>query len=291
VAERAACWESRGDVIGIRSPREVLLVARIAVCWRAREEVVDVARRARNAYVRPGQREPRLVVVELGAVPRRCGVTGGAGRGEVRRNVVRIAGTREVRLVAAVAIGGQRWVVIVDVTLSAGDRHVRARQRERCLAVVKLRTTPGRGAVARRAGGREADHGMRGAICVVEVGLVASEAVGGKRAGVIVVDVALGAVDRHVGACQRELCGVVIKCGACPRGSRMADRAIGRESAGGVRRARGGVEIRLVAGIAIGGRRAEVVVSVALRTGHGCVLARQRPLRINRMIEFRIVPV
>ena len=96
VAERAACGKSRGDVIGVRGPRKVLLVARIAVCWRTREDVVDMARRTRNAYVCSGQRERRLVVVELGAVPCCCVVTGSAGRGEVRRNVVGIAGPGEV---------------------------------------------------------------------------------------------------------------------------------------------------------------------------------------------------
>jgi hypothetical protein len=71
----------------------------------------------------------------------------------------------------------------------------------------------------------------------------------------------------------------------------VADRAIGREPAGNVRRAGRGVEIRLVAGIAIGGRRLEIVIGVALRTGHGGMLARQRPLGIKRVIELRIVPV
>lgn len=71
----------------------------------------------------------------------------------------------------------------------------------------------------------------------------------------------------------------------------MTDRAIGREAARNVRGVRSSVELRLVASEAVGGRRIVVVVGVALRAGHGCMLAGQRIVRIDGMIEFCIRPI
>jgi len=106
VAESAVRRESRSHVIGICGSGEVPLMAGVTVRRRTREDVVHVTRGTRNAYVRAGQRKRRLIVIELGAVPRDCVVTGGAGRREVRSNVIRIGRPDEVCLVAPVAIGG-----------------------------------------------------------------------------------------------------------------------------------------------------------------------------------------
>lgn len=100
-----------------------------------------------------------------------------------------------------------------------------------------------------------------------------------------------GAGHGHVGTGQREFRGVVIKGGSSPARGGVAKRAIRRKSSGNVGRVVGPVEVRLVAGNA-GRRRVVVVVAgVALCAGHGGVLAGERVMRVERVIEFCIRPI
>lgn len=65
-----------------------------------------------------------------------------AVRRETTRYVSRIRRAIEICLMAAVAGGGQRCVVIIYVALCAGHSNVRARERERSRAVIERCPTP-----------------------------------------------------------------------------------------------------------------------------------------------------
>jgi hypothetical protein len=140
--------------------------------------------------------------------------------------------------------------------------------------MVEGRTGPGSGVMTRRARGWEADGRMGRRIGVVEIGLVATIAVRGKAAGVIVIDVAQSALHGGVRARQRELRRVVIKRCSRPHGNGVAHLTIRRETSRDVIRVRRPVVVSLMAGVAGGGRRRVVVVGVALRARHFCVPAR-----------------
>jgi hypothetical protein len=60
-------------------------------------------------------------VVEVDIGPVRRGMASVAGGGEAGRDVVGVGGAIPIRLVAAVAIGGKRGVVIVYVAFRARD--------------------------------------------------------------------------------------------------------------------------------------------------------------------------
>lgn len=83
----------------------------------------------------------------------------------------------------------------------------------------------------------------------------------------------------------------MVETGSSPTRCGVAHRAIGGETAGNVRRIRGPLEVCLVAGVAGGGSVVVVVVGVALRAGHGGVLARQRIMRVEGVIELGIGPI
>lgn len=212
VAKTAVCRESRSDVIGISGAGKVLLMAGVTVRGCTREDVVHVAGGTRNAYMRAGERKWCLIVIELGAVPCGCVVTGGTGRGEVRSNVIRIGRPGEVCLVASVAIGGQRDVVIAGVALRTCDRYVGAGQWKRSLVVIKRRTVPRGRCVTCDAGCWESDGRVRRAVCVIEVRLMASHAICRKAARIIIGEMTLSTLRGRVRARQRELRVVVVKC-------------------------------------------------------------------------------
>ena len=96
---------------------------------------------------------------------------------------------------------------------------------------------------------------------------------------------------RRVEASQRERGCVVVEARWHPSSRRVAERAISGEAGSNVVRARRPRKVCLVAGVAIGRRRGIAVVSVALRARHRCMLARQRPVRIQGMIEYRVIPI
>ena len=143
-------------MIGILRPREVGLMATVAIGRQRCVVVVHVAGRAGHALVGSGQRECGLVVIEHRAIPGSGGVAGRAGGREAGRYMIRVSRPGEVGLVSTVAIGRKGGVVVVDVAGRAGHGLMRAGQRERRLVVIENRAIPGRGRVASRAGGREA---------------------------------------------------------------------------------------------------------------------------------------
>ena len=90
---------------------------------------------------------------------------------------------------------------------------------------------------------------------------------------------------------QRERCGVVIESRRSPTGCSVAYAAVGREPGRNVIGRSGPREICLVAGVARGGRRCVVVVRMALGAGHSGMHARQRIVRVKRVVEFGVIPV
>lgn len=118
---------------------------------------------------------------KIGMVERRIGpgrrvVTSRAGRRESRRLMVRIGGAVVVSLMAAIAIGGQRRVVVVHVAVGAGHRGMCPGQRERRVVVIERRIGPRGRAVAHIARCWETHLNMVRVVCVVVVRLVATDA-------------------------------------------------------------------------------------------------------------------
>jgi CO dehydrogenase/acetyl-CoA synthase epsilon subunit len=124
--------ELRRNVIWIRGRVETRLMTPDTSIWRIIEIAVDMAFRAivRDGHVRArdgpnggmvkGRRHPRLITMALNTI-----------RWELRRNVIRICSSIEIRLVTADA---SIWSIIeipVDMAFRAivGDGHVRARDR------------------------------------------------------------------------------------------------------------------------------------------------------------------
>ena len=100
-------------------------------------------------------REPR--VIERGTRPTRRGMARGAGRWESSGSVVRIRRVLVVSLVAAVAVGRQRRVVAIHVTIDTLPRRygMRSRQRESGRVVVESTVRPGDRVMAHLASCRE----------------------------------------------------------------------------------------------------------------------------------------
>jgi len=136
------------------------------------------------------------------------------------------------------------------VTLGAGDLGVGAGQWELSRVVIEGRPGPVGGAVAGSARGGEAYRRVGRTVGLVEIGLVASDAVSG-QSGVVIVDVALGAGDLGVGAGKWELSLAVVEGSAGPSRRVVALRAGGGEADGRVRRTVGFIKVGLVAPVAV----------------------------------------
>lgn len=137
MAELARLRETRGDVIGTGRGVEVVQVARDAGCGQSNKHVVHVAGRAGDVDVEAGQRKWRLRVIEDAPRPGSGRVAERTVCGESCRDMARICGGCESRLVATVAIGRHRREVAPNVTQVAGHSDVETRQREYRLAVVE----------------------------------------------------------------------------------------------------------------------------------------------------------
>jgi hypothetical protein len=125
---RSTCGRpARGHVVGIRRPREIRLVARIAVSRRTGEDVVYMTQIARDRRMRTGEWERRVVVIERRSGPICRRVAGAACCWESRSRVARIRRSIPVGLMAAIAGGRQRCVVVVRVAGRACDSRMESR--------------------------------------------------------------------------------------------------------------------------------------------------------------------
>ncbi len=156
VTDRAVRRKSRCHVIRIVGPREIRLVARIAIHRRIRVVAVEMTLQARERRVHARQR-----------IARHCGVVERRVRPGSRRMANRAVGGKtgchmrgiirpvKIRLVAAIAVRGEGTEVIVHVALSAGYRHVRPGQREPRLCMIEYRRAPPTRCMTCRAAGGE----------------------------------------------------------------------------------------------------------------------------------------
>ena len=116
-----------------------------------------------------------------------------------RRYMIRIRGSGEVHLVAAIAGCRCAGKDIVDVAQIAGNRGMRTSQRKRCAVVIEGCSSPAGGGVAGVAGGGKARRGVRRVVGSVPIRLMAAVA-GSRQRGVVVVHVAGCAGDCEMSA-------------------------------------------------------------------------------------------
>ena len=97
-------------------------------------------------------------------------------RREAGGYVVRIRGSSEIRLMAAIA--GRRCAGkdIIDVTQNAGNSCMRARQRKWRVVVIEGRARPVYSRVTRIAGGGEARRGVRWVVGAIPIRLMTAVA-------------------------------------------------------------------------------------------------------------------
>jgi hypothetical protein len=205
----ASLREPAGNVVGIRSPLEILEVARHASSAVQSVVAVDVAIGAlsRRICVQAGQRKAGGGVIELAVGPlhdvmallTRCGET------SVRH---RSRGAGEIFLVTREARRAGQVVIVVDVAIDAlaGRVRVPSSQQEPGHAVVKLGVQPVVGCVAALARGGKLGGNVVRIGSALKVRLVAGEARRGHRLKLAVgaTLVAGIAVDGCVGTGQRE---------------------------------------------------------------------------------------
>ena len=133
-----------------------------------------------------------------------------AGGRKPSRRVGGVSGAVVIGLVAVDAGAAVQAVIVVGVALRALQVHVRARQGETGGCMIKRCTQPIGGGVAQGAILREPRRLVRGICGAVVSGQVTVDA-GAACQAVIVVDVALRALQVHVRAGQSEARGRVIK--------------------------------------------------------------------------------
>jgi len=286
--------EARRHVVRIRRGVEIVQVAADAGRVGSGQVVivVDVAQGARNRRVRTGQWEAGRRVVKRRARPGGGVVTLFAGLRDARRDVIRIRGSLEILQVATYAGGRRQVVVVVDVALRALQRRVRAGQREACVVVIKGGLRPRRRVVALLTGLREPRTHVIRIRRTLEIFHVAADAIRIRACQVVVVvDVALGALQSGMRAGQRESGRGVIESRSRPRRGVMALRTSLREAGLYVIRIGSALEILQVAADAsrIRTREVVVVVDVALRALHGRMRARQREAG-RGVVEIRVRP-
>lgn len=189
-------------------------------------------------------REPG--VIEHRAEPG-TGVVASLARGrETSGDMVRVVRSLVIRLVAAIAGGRQRGVVVVHVALRAGDGYVETGERESRQVMVEGCLQPRRGVVTYLARVGESHRCVRRIVGAVVIRHVASRA---RRVRQVVVSVyvTLCAGDAHVEAGQWEPGVVVIEGRRQPGNGGVANRAIDRKGSLHVVRIRCAVVIRHVA--------------------------------------------
>lgn len=145
---------------------------------------IGMATRTHAIGIAMVRREP--CVIECGAGPTGRGVARLARSREASSRMIRVRRVLVISLVAAVARGRQRRVVIVHVATRAGSVYVGAGQRECSVVVVESRRSPRGGVVAGIARLRKPDLRMVRVGSVVVIGHVAR---GTCRAGQVVIAV------------------------------------------------------------------------------------------------------
>ncbi len=144
MASLARGWEAGRSMRRIGGSVEIRLVAADAGC-RERPIVcagAGVALHARHSGVETSQRERRGAVIKGRRRPVGGRVADGAIGREACGHVSWIGCTREILLVATVAVCWQRGEVVIGVACRASHGNVGAGQRERRLVVVKARRGP-----------------------------------------------------------------------------------------------------------------------------------------------------
>jgi len=202
VADRAICWEAGCDVIWAGSSGKVRLVASVTSRGQSQIVIVGMASCASYSRMRAGERERRGVVIEARSSPVSRGVAGRAGGGETRCDVRRRVGTGVIGLVARVAIGRNRCVIVICVALYARQRGMGAGEREDS-CVIEGRCRPRRRGVAQSAISGKAGSNVLWIVGSSEISLMAAIA-GGRQCCVVVIGMALRASNRGVRTGQWE---------------------------------------------------------------------------------------
>ena len=230
-------------------------------------------------------------MIELAVRPQHGVVAAFAGRRETQRHVVnRSFRVVVVRLMACDARGIRQLVVVVNVAQRAGRGRMLARQWETRRSVIKLAIGPQNRVVTAFAGCREIQSDVIDwRLGTVVSGLVTRNARRRSQV-VIIVDMTLRALQRHMRPSQREPGGSVVKCRVRPqRGivAALAGRRIFQRHM--IHRSLGCVVVRLVAGYTRRVRELVVIVNVTLGARRSCVLAGQSPAG-RCMIELAVRP-
>jgi len=290
VAYRTVLREAGGDVVRILRAGEVLHVAGRAGRVEGRELAGSMARGALLRGVHACQRELRAGVVELCGGPSTRVMTQCAVLGEARGHMVRVLGAVEVGEVASGALRRSPGEFVVQVALCAVEGGVSARQSERRLAVIELRSLPLDSVVAQRAIRRQAGRGVAWLGRLVVVREVAPLALR-RSARELVPYVALCAFDAEVRPGQLESGQCVIELRSLPLGGGVARRAVGGQLRGAVVGVLRSLVVRCVAAVAISRRPGEPAADVTGRAIHLRVSAGKGELRHGRVVETRSAPV
>ena len=126
----AGLRHSSGDVIRVSGLLEISDMASGALRWRASVASGGVTLHALDAQVSTGERERRLVVIEVGAAPGSRVVAVHASLRNAGSRVVRAGGLLKVGEVTAHALRRSGGIVRRSVALCTGNRDVGSGQRE-----------------------------------------------------------------------------------------------------------------------------------------------------------------
>lgn len=203
--------------------------------------------------------------------------------------MIRACGAVEIRLMARVACSRRICVVVVRVTLRAGERGMRSAQRIVGIQrVIKVDVRPVCCVVARFAGGWEAGGNVAGIRRSFPIGLVTSVASRRQRA-VVVVRVTLRAGQRGVCPSQRKYRSVIERRGR-PRTCCVAKRAVCRKSRGHVIRILRAGEVRLMAAVTRCRCACVNIIRMACRAGQCGVRSGKRIAGVLEVVKFRVEP-
>lgn len=184
--------------------------------------------------------------------------------GESRSNMVGIVCLLILRFVAAITIGRQGRVVVVDVTIRTSNLGVKTRQRERSIVVIERCRRPPRGAVADIALLWDPRCRVVRVIRILVIRQMATHT-GCVGQTVIPIRVTLRALQACMEASKRPTRSRVIESSRSPVGSAVAHFTLLRETRGNVIRVVCSLEILEMATDARGDGDVEVSIDVALR--------------------------